>query len=119
MFFSSIPWTHAVFKIFRKLVCLYFFPNCAQNHATSTPSDNEKLLGQNEERRKEIESTEAPDICSEKETMNKEPNPRLESDTSSVGDNHDLDNIDPKICKGLEKIKKLDAILSEKIKVSM
>lgn len=83
---------------------------------TSEFPDNEKLLGQNEERRKEIESTEAPDICSEKETMNKEPNPQLESDTSSVGDNHDLDNIDPKICKGLEKIKKLDAILSEKIK---
>ena len=40
-----------------------------------------------------------------------------ESETTSVGDSQEFDDIDPKIRKGLEKIKKLDAILSDKVKV--
>ena len=71
---------------------------------------------QTESNKSDVVSEGVLAVCAE-EPKTEQPNVEQENETSSTYDNKDSDDIDPKIRKGLEKIKKLDTILSEKVKV--
>lgn len=70
---------------------------------------------QTESNKSDVVSEGVLAVCAE-EPKTEQPNVEQENETSSTYDNKDSDDIDPKIRKGLEKIKKLDTILSEKVK---
>jgi hypothetical protein len=62
-----------------------------------------------------IETFEEDIDCS---TVPQDENPQVtESESSSTAGNEENKDLDPKIRKGLERIKKLDNILCEKVKV--